>query len=163
MGNTTSCAPLVLNGGVIKVLFKDGRVQVFTKPIKAVELMLEHPRHFVCDSSDLKVGHRIPGLAADEELERRHLYLILPIEMLYSVLTTDEMDALSLNVSKVIRSGGSSNHIAKIFPIFGEFCIFPSEFKAVDAATGSKPGERYSKQRSWRPALDTIVENSSRL
>ncbi|PIA45074.1 hypothetical protein AQUCO_01700547v1 [Aquilegia coerulea] len=162
MGNTASCAPLSLNGGVIKVLFKDDTVQVLTKPVKAVELMLEHPRHFVCDSNDLKVGHRIPGLAADEELERRHLYFILPIEMLYSVLTNDEMDALSLKASKLMKSGGS-NHIGKIFPIFGDFCIFPSEFKAFDTATGSKPGEKYSKQRSWRPALDTIVENSCRL
>ncbi|KAF9618599.1 hypothetical protein IFM89_002294 [Coptis chinensis] len=162
MGNTASCAPSLLNGGVVKVLLNDGRVQVFTKPIKAVEIMLEHPRHFVCDFSDLKVGHRIPGLAADEELERRHLYFILPIEMLYSVLVNDEMDALSCKASRVIKNGGANN-IGKIFPIFSEFCIFPSDSKALDSVRDSNHVERYSKQRSWKPALDTILETPCRM
>ncbi|KAL5711032.1 hypothetical protein ACHQM5_021531 [Ranunculus cassubicifolius] len=156
MDNTPYCAPFTLSTGasaMVKVLYKDGRVEVFTRPIKAVELMLENPRHFVCDFSDLKVGHRIPGLVADEDLERRHLYFLLPIEMLYSVLMDDEMDALSFLVAKVMKNGRGS-HIGKIFPMFSEFCIFPSEAKGFDSTKDSKQGERsYSKQRSWKPAL----------
>ncbi|KAL5712502.1 hypothetical protein ACHQM5_014669 [Ranunculus cassubicifolius] len=126
--------------------------------------MLENPSHFVCDYSDLKAGHRIPGLVADAELLRRRLYFLLPIMMLYSVLLEDEMDALSFLVSKVMKNE-RAGHIGKVFPMFSESCIFPSEAKGFgDSTRYSKPGERsYSKQRSWRPALDTIVETPSRL
>nr|DAD31955.1 TPA_asm: hypothetical protein HUJ06_010806 [Nelumbo nucifera] len=54
MGNTTSCAPTNASNGAVKVLFCDGRMEVYTRPIKAAELMLENPCQFVCESSDLK-------------------------------------------------------------------------------------------------------------
>ncbi|KAF8399040.1 hypothetical protein HHK36_014906 [Tetracentron sinense] len=162
MGNATSCAPSLISGAV-KVLFSDGRLEVYTRPVKVAELMLENPRQFVCDSTDLKVGHRIPGLSADEELERRRLYVILPMEMLYSVLTNEEMRSLSYKASRALKHG-VSNNIRRIFPVLGEFCMFPSEIKTFDSAVRDpEPADRYLRQRSWRPALDTIVETPCRL
>ncbi|WVZ23776.1 hypothetical protein V8G54_002320 [Vigna mungo] len=161
MGNAASCTPSLTANGVFKVLFLDGRLESYTKPIRAAELMLEHPGQFVCDSTYLKVGHRIQGLLADEELERRKFYFLLPMELLYSVLTHEEMSSLNYKASRATKHA-SFNNLGKIFPVFSEFCMFPSELKRLEAANQvirePEPVERYSKQRSWRPALETIDE-----
>ncbi|KAJ8753716.1 hypothetical protein K2173_026392 [Erythroxylum novogranatense] len=156
MGNAASCAPSIISNGVVKVLLPDGILQVYTRPVKAAELMLENPGQFVCDSSSLKVGQRIHGLSADEELERRQLYFLLPMDMLYSVLTQEEMTTLTSKTTKTLKQ----THFGKIFPVLSEtFCIFPSDSKAmVSMATEPEPVERYSKQKSWKPALETIFE-----
>ncbi|KAJ4830334.1 hypothetical protein Tsubulata_041837 [Turnera subulata] len=163
MGNGTSCAPSIISSsGVVKVLFSNGNLQIYTKPVKAAELMLENPGHFVCDSTTLRTGHRIHGLSADEELQRRQLYFLLPMDLLYSVLTREEMSSLTYKATKALKQ---TNNFGKIFPVFSDFiCIFPSEFvKTVDATNQSgehtvPATERYTKQRSWKPALETIVE-----
>jgi len=161
MGNATSCAPSIISSnGVVKVLFSDnGNLQIYTKPVKAAELMLENPGQFVCDSASLKVGYRIHCLSADDELERRQLYFVLPTELLYSVLTHEELSSLTYKATKALKY----NNFGKIFPVLSEFCIFPSEGKTTDSmATEPQPMERYSKQRSWKPALETIVETPCR-
>ncbi|XP_027343257.1 uncharacterized protein LOC113855826 [Abrus precatorius] len=161
MGNAVSCTPSLIPNGVFKVLFLDGRLEAYTKPMRAAELMLECPGQFVCDSSYLKVGHRIHGLLADEELERRKFYFLLPMELLYSVLTHEEMSSLNYKASRAMKHG-SFNNLAKIFPVFSEFCMFPSELKRLECdnqvVREPEPVERYSKQRSWKPALETIDE-----
>ncbi|CAJ1936590.1 unnamed protein product [Sphenostylis stenocarpa] len=161
MGNAASCTPSFTANGGIKVLFLDGRLETYTKPMRAAELMLEYPGQFVCDSSYLKVGHRIQGLLADEELERRKFYFLLPMELLYSVLTHEEMSSLNYKASRATKHA-SFNNLGKIFPVFSEFCMFPSELKRLETANQvvrePEPVERYSKQRSWRPALETIDE-----
>ncbi|CAL5442863.1 unnamed protein product [Camellia sinensis] len=62
MGNAaTSCAPSIIcsNGvEVVKVLFSDGRLEIYTRPVKAAELMVENPGHFICDSTHLKLMQR---------------------------------------------------------------------------------------------------------
>ncbi|CDO98332.1 unnamed protein product [Coffea canephora] len=160
MGNVALCAPSIISSGVVKVLFSDGRLVIYTRPVKAAELMLENPGQFVCDSSHLKIGHRIPGLSADEELEVRQIYYLLPMEMLYSVLTSEEMGSLNDKSSKAFKQGSLS--FSKIFPVLGDFCLFPltsETSKNLDSATnGPEPAERYARQRSWKPALETIIE-----
>ncbi|CAL0331123.1 unnamed protein product [Lupinus luteus] len=158
MGNAASCTPSFISNGVYKVLYLDGRLQFYTKPIRAAELMLECPKQFVCDSSYLKVGHRIRGLLADEELERRKFYFLLPMDLLYSVLTHEELISFKYKASKALKHGGFNN-LGKIFPV----CMFlPSEPKKIEADSEvmnePEPVEMYSKQRSWRPALETIDE-----
>ncbi|XP_022737262.1 uncharacterized protein LOC111290170 [Durio zibethinus] len=128
MGNAASCAPsiiLIISSGVVKVLFPNGNMQIYTKPVKAADLMLKNPEQFVCDSSSLEVDYRIHGLTADEVLERCQLYFLLPMELLYSVLTHEEMSSKT-----------PENQVSKT----------------------SYSVERYSKQRSWKPALETILE-----
>ncbi|XP_021801090.1 uncharacterized protein LOC110745322 [Prunus avium] len=175
MGNAAaSCAPslVISSSGVVKVMFLDGRLEVYTRAVKAAELMLENPGQFVCESSSLEVGNRVHGLTADEELERRQFYFLLPMDLLYSVLTHEELSSLTYKASKALKHR-SFNSFSKIFPVLGEFCMFPSEAKRLDKNIGdvispsshSEPMlvlvERYSKQRSWKPALETIVETPS--
>ncbi|XP_051222579.1 uncharacterized protein [Lolium perenne] len=104
MGNNPSCIPLPPSPGSssasssstsCKVIHADGRVTRLPRPVRASELMLDHPGKFVCDACRLAVGCRVPGVAADELLQPRRSYFLLPIDMLYSVLTDEEMAALS--------------------------------------------------------------------
>ncbi|KAK6925286.1 PADRE domain [Dillenia turbinata] len=159
MGNAAFCAPLVISNGIVKVIRRDGRLEEYTGPVKAAELMLENPGQFICDSTNLQVGRRILGLSAQEELERRQLYFILPMEMLYSVLTPEEMSSLTYKATKALKrhASSSSSSFARIFPV----CIFPSEARTA-ADDSSTVVKRYSRQRSWIPALETIEETSCR-
>ncbi|KAL6552465.1 hypothetical protein OROHE_007829 [Orobanche hederae] len=188
MGNAALCAPsIIFNGGIKIFSGTDGKLLIYTKvPTKTAEIMLENPGHFLCESSNLRVGRRIPGMSADEGLERGHVYFLLPMEMLYSVLTDEEMMKLvsQNNASKGMRqavssssSSSSSSQMLKISKIFpAEFnCLFPNingsqVFKAVDHDDDDNHHEddydstkmvvRYSRQRSWQPALETIIEST---
>ncbi|OIW10138.1 hypothetical protein TanjilG_21975 [Lupinus angustifolius] len=162
MGNAALCAPSLIANGIYKVLYLDGRLEFYTKPMRAAELMLEYPGQFVCDSSYLKVGHRIRGLLADEELRRHKFYFLLPMDLVYSVLTHEEMSSFNYKASKALKHG-SFNNLGKIFPV----CMFlPSEPKKIETHSEvmNEPGpiERCFKQRSWRPALETIDETPLR-
>ncbi|XP_008811790.2 uncharacterized protein LOC103722870 [Phoenix dactylifera] len=161
MGNATSCTPYAVPTGSIKVIDSNGGVEEYMHTVRAAELMVENPGQFVCDSNYLKVGYRIPGLVADEELEPHRLYFLLPMDMLYSVLAEEEVASLSCKASKAMRKRGRSKNIGRrILPVLSEFCLFPTEDKPVAERTRSvnKMCGRMSKERSWTPALDTIEE-----
>ncbi|XP_051148151.1 uncharacterized protein LOC127263180 [Andrographis paniculata] len=160
MGNAALCAPSILSSGAIKILSSDGRLTVYTRtPLKAAEIMSENPGQFLCEPNDLKVGQRIAGMSGEEELERGQLYVLLPMEMLYSVLTTEEMNSLAHVTTKGWKHAAGTLSFSRIFP---EFCLFPSvsEVRAVEGSAGRlEMNDRLmTRQRSWEPALETIVE-----
>ncbi|CAM8982150.1 unnamed protein product [Rhodiola kirilowii] len=150
MGNSI-CGPSILSNNAIKIIHIDGKLELQTRPIYAAKIMVDNQGQFVCDAIDLKVGHRIPGLSADEELERPHVYFLVPLEMMYSVLTREDMSAFTHRASKALMK---QNNFGKIFPVH---CVFSVDAKEMLAGE-SREMERYPKQRSWRPALETIVE-----
>lgn len=171
MGNAASCTPsLTMNNncGGIKVLSLDGRLESYTtRAVKAAEIMVENPGQFVCDSSFLKVGHRIQGLLADEDLERGKFYFLLPMDLLYSVLTHEEISLMNYRASRAMKKHGG---FSKIFPIsmfhnsheekrlqnHHHHHGVASKYHDEDEENAEK---RYlTKQGSWRPALETIDE-----
>ncbi|KAG6500364.1 uncharacterized protein LOC121995053 [Zingiber officinale] len=160
MGNA-ACAP---HSASAKVINDAGDVEEYVgrHPVRAGEVMVEHPGQFVCDFGRLGVGYRVPGLAADEELERRRLYFLLPMDMLFSVLTEEEMEALaSLAAAAVTKRGTGAvakSYIGRrISPVLSEFCLIPAEAKQVRNENPERT-KRPSRQGSWKPALDTIEE-----
>lgn len=160
MGNAALCAPSLTSNGAVKIVTSDGRLLIYTRQaVKAAEIMLENPGHFLCESTHLKIGQRIPGICAEEELERGQVYFLLPMEMLYSVLTDDEMKFLTQTASRGIKQAAITLKISRIFP---EFCLFPNGNSGVAGSTdeicAGESQQRYSRQRSWQPALETIVE-----
>lgn len=111
MGRYTSltCKLYARASSSIKLIsVTDGTVTKFQKPMRAAELMMENPGWFVCDSAQLGVGLRVPGLTVDEKLQPSHLYFLLPVDMLYSVLTDEEMDSLSYKASIAFKKGGNN-------------------------------------------------------
>lgn len=159
MGNHASCAPYIVSGGAggaAKVVHDDGRVTAYARPVRAAELMAENPRQFVCDAGALKVGHRVPGLAAEAELERHRLYFLLPMDLLYSVLTDDEMAALSCRAAS--GAAGKRGIGRRMLPALGEFCMVPPSVIQQPAARAEVCMDEVARHRSWKPALDTIYE-----
>ncbi|XP_006643711.1 uncharacterized protein LOC102702883 [Oryza brachyantha] len=191
MGITPSCIPLapVAGGGssssstACKIIHVDGTVTRLARPVRASELMVDYPGQFVCDSGRLAVGCRVPGVAADELLEPRRAYFLLPMDMLYSVLTDEEMVALSsfhaataaTSSWKRIATGRSrdgshgrsseptdddemmSDDGGKFFPVLS------LQLQAPDAAAagGVKPSGGAAgmrRNRSWHPRLEAIDE-----
>lgn len=68
---------------VAKVLLIDGSMLRFTRPVKVIRLLLDHPHHFVCPLHSLQPGHHsLSTLLPDEELQLGHLYLLLPFHTL---------------------------------------------------------------------------------
>ncbi|KAF3787046.1 hypothetical protein EJ110_NYTH23332 [Nymphaea thermarum] len=155
MGNYMSCSPIpfISSSRGVRVLSADGRVEKYGKPVKAAELMLQNPYHFICDARRLQAGRRIPAVEADQELKKQRLYFLLPVELLYAVLSRREIESLSLKASPA-KKQTFSNNIGRIFPLLGELCSFPSQHKSKS--------EELSRERSplqWRPSLGTIVES----
>ena len=191
MGNTPSCIPLVPGGGcspssstTTKVIHADGTVTRLARPVRASELMLDHPGQFVCDSGRLAVGCRVPGVAADELLQPRRAYFLLPMDMLYSVLTDEEMAALSgfhattaaasswkrittargrdhdRSASRPARN--SCNDGARVYPMLGllEATDLGADQheRAAAGVSKSSGATGLTRHRSWKPVLDTIEE-----
>ncbi|KAJ0989138.1 hypothetical protein J5N97_007494 [Dioscorea zingiberensis] len=159
MGNTTSCTPYITSIGSIKIIDMNGTTKEYKQSIKATEIMLENPGQFICDSTHLKVGCRVPGLSGEEELRRQHLYFLLPMDMLFSVLTEEEMLTLSFMATRSKKRG--SKKIARIIPMLTDFLSsleLPPE-PASQPETNVKL-EKMCRQWSWRPSLDTIEELS---
>ncbi|CAA0828594.1 Unknown protein [Striga hermonthica] len=172
MGNAALCAPSIISNGEVRI-FAGGKLQIYSNaPVRAAEVMLENPGQFLCESHNLRVGQRIPGMSADEKLQKGRIYFLLPMEMLYSVLTTDEMRALTHKACKgTTRHAASLTSLSKIFPEFNCLSaggVSGGQEAAVDSVDGGDGAEsggplvRYSSQRSWQPALETIVETPPR-
>uniref|UniRef100_A0A0E0JDF3 DUF4228 domain-containing protein n=1 Tax=Oryza punctata TaxID=4537 RepID=A0A0E0JDF3_ORYPU len=196
MGITPSCIPLppVAGGSssssstACKIIHVDGTVTRLARPVRASELMVDYPGQFICDSGRLAVGCRVPGVAADELLEPRRAYFLLPMDMLYSVLTDEEMAALSSfhaataatsswkRIATGRRRDGShggrsseptdddddeSDGGARFFPVLS-LQLHAAPDAAAAAAAGVKPstgaGAGVRRHRSWHPRLEAIDE-----
>ncbi|KAF3328965.1 hypothetical protein FCM35_KLT06043 [Carex littledalei] len=171
MGHPTlTCKLYTRASSSIKLIsVTDGTITKFQKPVRASELMVENPGWFVCDSAELGVGVRVPGLTADEKLQPSRLYFLLPVDMLYSVLTDEEMDSLSYKASIALKKGGCKKGIVKrekkkkivrIIPNLSDFCLFPAGAECIEDRAGDviETFEIVRRDRPWRPALDTILE-----
>jgi hypothetical protein len=64
---------------VAKVLLVDGSVLRFKAPVKAIQVLMDHPQHFICPLDSLQPGiHSLPALLPHEEVSLGRLYLLLP-------------------------------------------------------------------------------------
>uniref|UniRef100_A0A6N2MSH0 Uncharacterized protein n=1 Tax=Salix viminalis TaxID=40686 RepID=A0A6N2MSH0_SALVM len=136
-GGVPSCAPSIIsNRVVIKVLFcDDGNLQIYTKPVKAAESESRSKNSW---------------LVADDELERRQLYFVLPMELLYSVLTREEMSSLTYKATRALKY----NNFVKIFPVLMEkqWTVWPqnsSLWRGIPSKDHGSP--------PWKPLLKLLA------
>ncbi|KAG0491441.1 hypothetical protein HPP92_004426 [Vanilla planifolia] len=172
MGNI-SCMPHD-TAEMTKVVTCSGKAHEFLLPVRAEELVRENPGQFVCDSSNLQVGCRVPGLASHQELQRRRLYFLLPLDLLFSVLTEEEMVCLRRRASRArrqrtLKRKKNDGRKKRIFQVLGYFCLSPLVVKGVEVEQEKKDskavvfGDGKWRQWSWKPALDTIEEEGTEL
>ena len=126
MGNYISCDSTNVESNVMKVIKLYGNVQEFERPMKAAELMLDNPQHFVCHSTAVQTGRRILALSADEELELGNLYFLLPMQKLHSSPSPSEIASLASLTLKADpafqRSTSNYKSLTRILPKLGDLC-----------------------------------------
>nr|ABK25935.1 unknown [Picea sitchensis] len=197
MGSYISCSSNsvtsgTVTSGTVKVINSNGSVQTLQRRIKAAELMLDNPQHFVCHANGLQIGRRINPLTADEELDFGHLYFLLPMAKLHSVLSGTDMASLASKANSSMKAATRRNSGARILPLFGDLMRpLPSEMKTdlflleegkqisgtqeVELAVPKLNLEddpelstalallRLNAGKSWKPKLETIKELQPKL
>ncbi|KAJ7973047.1 Multidrug resistance protein ABC transporter family protein [Quillaja saponaria] len=189
MGNKISYLPSNKNS-TGKIIQWDGSVQEFDKPLTVAELMLEHPQQVVVEFHSAMNQKRPTPLPADNKLELKKIYLMIPMKLGKPVgLTSEETHHKLLIVNSVLRSRfvlSSSRFLpsfAWMCPAKG--CIRKSTEKSMfqKKEETEKEAERYynfteflpevleagrpeylSRQLSgkgWKPSLDTIKEKKA--
>ena len=63
-----------------KIVYWDGSVQEFDEPLTVAELMLEHPQQVVLDFHSAVKEKRPTPLPADEKLEMKKTYVMVPVK-----------------------------------------------------------------------------------
>jgi len=125
MGNSVLCSSNSVPSGTVKVIHWDGSVQGFQRIIKAAELMLDNPQHFVCHANGLQIGRRINPLSADEDLDLGHLYFLVPMTKLHSVLSATDMTSLAFKANSAMKTASRWSSGTRILPLFGDFLMRP--------------------------------------
>ncbi|KAJ0967684.1 hypothetical protein J5N97_024601 [Dioscorea zingiberensis] len=85
-----------------KVVLEDGKLEEYSRPVKASHVLHKAPACFVCDSDDMELGDFLSALAADDELHPGQLYFLLPLPMLRRRLQPDDMAALAVRASSAL-------------------------------------------------------------
>ncbi|XP_057868985.2 uncharacterized protein LOC131075988 [Cryptomeria japonica] len=152
------------------LILMDGRIEVFSEPLKCKEILQQYPGHFICSSDGLYIGRKIFDVLEEaDQLQVGQLYFLLPIHKLEYVLTDSDMAALLLKANSAVRLVKRSTQ--KVHPLFDvhldsteesqelswaeescrvNFCL--SSKKSVSAAPQVGKNQWYSK-------LETIMED----
>ncbi|GLJ44732.1 hypothetical protein SUGI_0940590 [Cryptomeria japonica] len=101
------------------LILMDGRIEVFSEPLKCKEILQQYPGHFICSSDGLYIGRKICDvLEEDDQLQVGQLYFLLPIQKLEYVLTDSDMAALLLKASSALQQRRSrSKKVQHLFDV----------------------------------------------
>ncbi|KAF5471129.1 hypothetical protein F2P56_011592 [Juglans regia] len=80
MGNAVSQCFGGNHSPPVKLIFWEGTTRILRGKHIAGEIMFEFPDKMVCHSDSFFIGHRVPALAIDDELQSGQTYLVLPID-----------------------------------------------------------------------------------
>lgn len=139
-----------------------GGIRQFLEPVKAAEVMLEHPGYFLINSTSMSMGRRFSALSADEDLEMGNVYAMFPLRRVNSVVTAADMAVLlemtADSTSKRIPAG----IVVRVSPENGvdQSTEAPSLDSLYEGFAEQEMKYRLSSSRSKRPLLETIVEES---
>ncbi|VVA96305.1 unnamed protein product [Arabis nemorensis] len=167
MGNYVSCALSKTTSSDspshgAKVILPEGGVRDIHAPMKAAELMMEMPSHFLVDAKSLKIGRKFTPLAADENLDLTgcHVYVAFPMTRVASAANASDMARLYLTGKK--RSKSVDNR--RVSPEEEENDVRVMSGSAelnleeIEDFSASEFIHRISVSKSKKPQLETIVE-----
>uniref|UniRef100_A0A7N0VGN5 Uncharacterized protein n=1 Tax=Kalanchoe fedtschenkoi TaxID=63787 RepID=A0A7N0VGN5_KALFE len=163
MGNYASCTLMSkrATSRAVKVILPTGDLRQLKEEMKAAELMMEFPSHFLANSCSLQIGRRFSALSADEDLELGNVYLMFPMRRLSSVVKAGDLAVLFaaarmrlVVVEKEeeeeeggdVNKRGGTGSVCNLEEVEG---LFEEEFK-----------HRLSMCRSRKPKLETIKEEA---
>nr|GMD21932.1 DUF4228 domain-containing protein [Ipomoea batatas] len=165
MGNLVPCCSLTprmcaATAKAVRVIVPGGGIRQFCEPVKAAELMLEHPGYFLINSTSMNVGRRFSALSADEDLEMGNAYGMFPLRRVNSVVTAADMAVL---LEMAAPDSTAKRIVVRVSPENGssEVEAAPSTLDLVfEGFAEQEMKYRLSSSRSKRPLLETIVEES---
>ncbi|KAK1385042.1 Multidrug resistance protein ABC transporter family protein [Heracleum sosnowskyi] len=168
-----------------KVILSDGNVHVYDAPLTVAELMLEYQHQVVVEFKSASTGKKPSPLPADEKLDRRKLYIMLPVKKgKPASLTSLESQQLLLRANNVLRSPSFFSSTTGVLPFFVKICPASRKWVADKNGHAAKRREELEGKNSlekedyfekmlemgsefmtrqvsgkgWKPSLDTIVE-----
>ncbi|XP_061338456.1 uncharacterized protein LOC133285263 [Gastrolobium bilobum] len=176
MGNQISLRPSDATG---KIVFCDGSVHEFDKPLTVAELMLEHPQQVVVEFHSAVNQKRPNPLPADKKLEMNNIYMMLPIKRGKPVgLSSEETRRILL----IVNSALHSKYLvcsSRFLPWLTRLCQTTAIVEAEPRVAQKKEeGNEFSEflpeflegrpeylsrqlsGKGWKPNLDTIKEKN---
>ena len=108
--------------------------------------MLENPQCFVFHANGLQIGRRINPLSADEDLDFGHLYFLLPMAKLHSVLSQTDMAALEFKANSTMKANRRRSSDVRIRPLFGELMRFFLPKMKKDSVFFEEGNQNYGAQ-----------------
>lgn len=107
MSQSKECARMQQQSKV-KLILCNGKLQEFSRPVRASEILSQRPNCFLCCSESMLIGSAVPPVHEDEELQVGQIYFLMPLSMSRSPLSLQEMCALAIKASAaLIGSHGS--------------------------------------------------------
>ncbi|KAK7337510.1 hypothetical protein VNO77_18089 [Canavalia gladiata] len=159
-----------------KIVYWDGSVEEFDKPLTVAEVMLEHPQHVVVELLSAVNQKRPIPLPADKKLEMKKTYVMLPLKPGKPVVLSSEDSRRILFIVNSMSSSGFLPWLARLFhtknAAIGDLSMLKrkKEVESTQDRNGfseflpemlEERAEYMSRQLSgkgWKPSLDTIKE-----
>lgn len=159
MGNHTSCFFVgSSNAETAKLFDSQGNLQRVNLPIKAAELMLEQPGHFITRVDELRQSRRMSAMRADDELLVGKVYVLVHSSRVNSRVSELEMAIIDLACKKrgSVKPNGSKVLPAKTLESSEEG---DDEVKVLGGKFTGLSGCQLGSHRKWSPALEPIFES----
>ncbi|XWS45348.1 hypothetical protein CRYUN_Cryun15aG0129100 [Craigia yunnanensis] len=86
-----------------KVVHIDGRVQEFSQPIQAKNIISQDPNCFLCSSESMSIGTCVPQVPDDEELQPGTIYFLMPLSQSHKPLSLPDLCSLAIKASSGLR------------------------------------------------------------
>ncbi|GAB4830565.1 hypothetical protein Ancab_020330 [Ancistrocladus abbreviatus] len=165
MGNFNSC----YYGGnwrkdtdKAKIIDSQGTLHVVKVPITAAELMLENPGYLVSLVDEIRRTRRIMAMKAEERLQGRRVYLLVPVGNVNCKVTELQMSLVESICRKKRRSRGG----LKVLPLAVSDAGVGADRVVEDVGLGRTCGRKESggaghplrHNRPWTPVLEPILE-----
>ncbi|KAL1211483.1 hypothetical protein V5N11_023496 [Cardamine amara subsp. amara] len=144
-----------------KVILPDGGVRDIHAPMRAAEVMMEMPSHFLVDAKSMKISQKFIPLAADDDLDLGscHVYVAFPMTRVASAVNASEMARLVLAGKK--RTKSCDNR--RVSPEEeDDDCVRlmgrKLNLEDIEEFSAAEFIHRISVSKSKKPLLETIVE-----
>lgn len=105
---------------IVKLVHSNGLIEEFLRPVKAGELLVDYPEHFICHAeslSQLMMGTScglLASLSEEDEMDIGHIYFLLPKRMLDSPLTRTDIAALISKSSLTPKASYKGSQLAPL-------------------------------------------------
>ncbi|GLT96983.1 hypothetical protein SLE2022_145710 [Rubroshorea leprosula] len=90
-------------GNTAKLILEDDRLEEFSYPVKVSRILEKNSNSFICNSNDIDLDNILCAVDDDEELQPGELYFALPLSLLNSPLTAEDMGALAVRASLALN------------------------------------------------------------